>query len=399
MADQTPWLSIIGLGEAGPEELTPRAQAALNSADWVIGPPRHLSLLPDLPGQQITWPEPFAEGLQLLHKYRGQKVAALVSGNPFFYGAGSVIVRDLDGPEWQAFPAPSSFAIAAARLGWPLERITCLGLHAAPFAWMRPSLAPGQRLIVLVRDGAAVADLASYLCDLGFGESRLIVLQALGGPREKIAYVTAAEPGGGYAHPVAVAIEVAGRGDVLTAASGRADALFEHDGQISKRPVRALALSALAPRPGEMLWDIGGGSGSISLEWLLSHRDCRAISIESHPERAARIKHNAEMLGVDHVKVVLGSAPEALSDLPPPDAVFIGGGLSEALLRDLTERLKARTRLVAHAVTLESEALFSAWQAKIGGDLMRIELSQAEPLGSRVGWKAAYPIVQWRVTL
>ncbi|TCM86580.1 precorrin-6Y C5,15-methyltransferase (decarboxylating) [Rhodovulum steppense] len=389
----------MGLGEDGPDGLPPASRAALEAAEIVMGAPRHLALLPDLAAERIAWPVPFADGLPILQALRGRPVAVLASGDPFWFGAGAVIARHFAPGEWHALPAPSTFSLAAARLGWALETTACLGLHAAPLARLRPHLAPGARALVLVRDGAAVGDLARWLSAQGFGESTLWVMEALGGPRERLRRASAGtlDPGD-IAHPVCVGLEVAGTGATVPAASGWPDALFAHDGQITKRPVRALALSALAPRPGEHLWDIGGGSGSVSIEWLGCHPAMQATAIEADPARVARIRANADALGADRLRVVEGRAPEALDDLAPPQAVFIGGGLSEALLSDLWVRLAPGTRLVAHAVTLESEALLARWHGAEGGSLLRIDLAEAQPLGRKRGWRAAYPVVQWSVT-
>ncbi|MFG1394716.1 precorrin-6y C5,15-methyltransferase (decarboxylating) subunit CbiE [Xanthobacter agilis] len=397
---EAPWLTIIGLGEDGLQGLSPASRAALESAAIIMGPPRHLALVPDLGGERIVWPTPFAEGLARLRELRGRRVAVLASGDPFWFGAGSVIARAFAPGEWRALPSPSTFTLAAARLGWALERTACVGLHAAPMAQLRPHLAPGQRLLVLLRDGAAVAQLGAYLSQLGFGDSRLWIMEALGGPRERITEARAnGLPQAAFTHPVCAAVETAGAGAALPCAAGLDDDLFENDGQLTKRPVRALTLSALAPRPGEWLWDIGGGSGSVAIAWLLSDARTRAVSIEARPDRARRIRANAERLGADRLEVVEGTAPEALAGLPAPQAVFIGGGLSAGLLEDLAARLVPGTRLVAHAVTLESEALLVTARARFGGDLLRIELAQATPLGTRLGWKASYPIVQWRSVL
>ncbi len=365
-----------------------------------MGPPRHLGLLPDLRAQTIAWPVPFADGLPILRSLRGRRVVVLASGNPFWFGAGSVIAREFGHGEWRAVPAPSTFSLAASRLGWSLERTLCLGLHAAPLSRLKPHLAPTVRAILLLRDGDSVRQLAAYLTGEGFGESRFVVMEALAGERERLTEATAASlPDLAFAHPVAVAVEVSGTGAGLPVCTGIEDDFFDHDGQITKRPVRALALSALAPRPFETLWDIGGGSGSIAIEWLLVHPTTEAVSIEARTERAARIRANADRLGVERLKVVEGLAPAVLDNLPPPQAVFIGGGLSDALLDDLIPRLAPGTRLVAHAVTLESEALLTSWATRLGGSLLRIDLSEAAPLGSKRGWKAAYPVVQWRVSL
>lgn len=364
-----------------------------------MGAKRHLALLPGLAAKTIEWPVPFADGIPMLLGLRDRKVVMLASGDPFWFGAGTSVTKHLSPGEWLAHPAPSTFALIAARLGWPLERTVCLGLHAGHLTDIRPHLAPGQRIIALVRDGAAVRDLATLIFALGFGASHLTVCEAVGGSRERLRNLNAHSYDlDDVAHPVALAVEVEGDGRVLTRASGLPDDLFDHDGQITKRPVRALALSALAPRPGELLWDIGAGSGSIGIEWMLAHATCRAIGIEADPSRAERAGINAGVLGVGGLQVVRGAAPEALEGLPLPQAVFIGGGVTEGLLTHLWDILPEGTRVVAHAVTIESEALFAAWQEKAGGTLLRIELAEAAPLGRKRGWKASYPVVQWSVT-
>lgn len=363
-----------------------------------MGPARHLALLPNLACETVVWPVPFADGLPVLVGLRGRKVVALASGDPFWFGAGSVIARALEPGEWRALPGPSTFSLAAARLGWPLEQTTCLGLHAAPLSRLRPHLADDARLIVLLRDGDALEELGRYLTQIGFGASDLHVLEALGGPREKYTKISAQDVDKKrFYHPVCAGIMAHGA-DALPLTPGREDTLFDHDGQITKAPVRALTLAALAPRPGEHLWDIGGGSGSVSIEWVLSHPTLRATTIEAHPGRAARIRENAAKLGADRVTVVEAVAPDGLDALDAPDAVFVGGGLSQALLQRLWQ-LPPGTRLVANAVTLESETLLAQWQTDKGGDLLRIELARAEPLGRKRGWKTAYPVMQWSVTL
>lgn len=393
-------MTIVGIGEDGPDGLCAASRTALDAATHVIGAPRHLALLPVISAQTMPWPVPFAAGIERLLSRRGQPTVMLASGDPFWFGAGSAVTERLARTEWVAHPARSTFALAAARLGWRLEAVTCVGLHAAPLTRLRPLLAPRQRVIVLVRDGAAATETARYLVAQGFGASAIAVLEALGGTRERVRHTTAADWRlDDVAHPVALAIEVEGAGRVLPGASGLADDWFAHDGQITKRPQRALALSALAPRAGELLWDIGAGSGSIAIEWLLAHSANRAIAIERDPLRAARARTNAEALGVDRLVVVEGEAPAALAVQAAPDAIFVGGGLSDALLDHLIARVRRGTRLVAHAVTLESEALLSRRHAAHGGALLRVELAEAAPLGTRRGWRASYPIVQWSVTL
>ncbi|QGP81298.1 precorrin-6y C5,15-methyltransferase (decarboxylating) subunit CbiE [Sphingobium sp. CAP-1] len=394
-----PWLTIVGVGEDGWDGLAGPARAAIDAADMVMGPARHLALLGQHRGRAVEWPVPFADGIAPLLAQRGRRVVALASGDPFWFGAGSSLTRHLEPGEWIAHPAPSTFSLAAARLGWAVQDMACIALHAAPVTRLRPHLAPGRRIVALLRDGAAASEVAAYLKDQGFGASTLHLLEALGGPRERVRAIRADAPmPEDIVHPVAIGIDCAGEGRVLPCASGIADDWFDHDGQISKRPVRALTLSALAPRPGETLWDIGAGSGSIGIEWLLAHPANRTVALEADPLRAARIRANAAALGVDRIEILIGRAPDLLPD-GVPDAIFIGGGLSQALLERLWARLPAGRRLVANAVTLESEALLARWQADKGGDLLRIDLAQAAPIGSRRGWRASYPLVQWSVSL
>ena len=399
MMAEDPWLTIIGLGEDGPEGLPPSSLAALNGAEIVMAPARHLALLGGTQQQTIPWPVPFADGIAQLLSLRGRRVVVLVSGDPFWFGAGSVLARELDRTEWTALPGVSCFALAAAKLGWPIETTPCLGLHAAPLSRLRPHLGNGARVIVTLRDGKAVTELAAYLAEIGFEGSTLHVMEALGGPRECISTLPVRDIGDrAFEHPVCVAAQVTGTGQSMPKTSGLADDWFDHDGQITKSPVRALTLSALAPRRDEHLWDIGGGSGSVAIEWLLADPTTRATSVEAEPERAKRIEMNAARLGVDRLKVVAGQAPDVLHDLPAPDAVFVGGGLSDDMLAFL-QGLPSGTRLVSNAVTLETEALLTAAHAKHGGTLLRIELAHSAPLGAKRGWRASYPIVQWSVTL
>lgn len=391
-------MTILGLGEDGPDGLSDASRDALARADLVAGAARHLALLPDLDCAVMEWPVPFADGIAPLLAARGRRVVMLASGDPFWFGAGSSVTRHLARGEWVALPAPSSFSLAAAALGWPLQEVACLGLHAAPPSRLRPHLADGARALVLLRDGAGVAALAGYLTGLGFGESRLHVLEALGGPRERIRQTLARDYAlEDVAHPVAVGLEVAGQGAALPLVPGRAERFFEHDGQITKAPIRAMTLAALAPVAGERLWDIGLGSGAVSIEWLLAHPRCSAIGVEADPARAARARANAAALGVERLQVIAARAPDGLAGQPLPDAVFIGGGLSAALLEHLWQILPQGVRLVANAVTLESEALLGAWQARAGGSLTRMEIAQAVALGTRRGWRAAYPVTQWQV--
>lgn len=391
MAD--PWLTFIGIGEDGPEGLAPASRAALAAAEIVFGGPRHLKLAQvDARGRE--WPVPFA--VEPVLAERGRKVVVLASGDPFWHGVGGSMAARLEAGEWVSHPAPSTFSLAANRLGWRMEDTICLGLHAAPLSRLRPVLAMGQRLILLLRDGAAVGELADYLAVQGFGASELTALEALGGPRERVVKNPGKHEIATIAAPVALAVEARGTG--MPRASGLADEFFVHDGQITKRPVRALTLSALAPRPGEIFWDIGAGSGSISIEFLLAAPGSRACAVEADPARAARARNNAESFGLGHrFALVEARAPQGLAELPTPDVVFIGGGASDALIDAVWAAMPEGARLVANAVTLETEALLSSQQSLRGGTLLRIELAEMGPLGGKRGWQPARPVVQWSV--
>lgn len=390
-----PWLSIIGLNEDSLDGLSPASRAALDSADIVFGGPRHLDLAKV--GQRgRAWPVPFSTGPVLA--LRGKRVAVLASGDPFWHGAGGSLVRDMDRREWRAFPAPSTFTLAASVLGWRMEDITCHGLHAAPLARLRGVLSPLGRMICLMRDKDAPAELADWLCTQGAGKATLTVMERLGGPHERLRDVTAdAFDLTDIAAPVAVAVTLPANVG-LPKASGLPDDCFAHDGQITKQPVRALTLSALAPRKDALLWDIGAGSGSISVEWCLAGG--QAISFEQHPARIANITRNIADFGLSHkMTAVEGIAADQIPNQPLPDVVFIGGGARKPLLETLYGLLPSGTRLVVNGVTLETEALLAQAHADKGGTLMRFEVAQATPLGPMRGWTASRPIVQWSVTL
>ncbi|SFD87601.1 precorrin-6Y C5,15-methyltransferase (decarboxylating) [Sulfitobacter brevis] len=389
-----PWLSIIGMTDDSAPGLGAATRAALDAAQVIIGGPRHLERAgAGTRGQ--PWPVPF--DIAPVLALRGTPTVVLASGDPFWFGAGGSLAAHLEPHEYRVFPAPSTFSLVASALGWRLEEVTCHGLHAAPFARLRGVLAPHARMICLVRDGAAPQALAAWLCSQGAGAARLSVMERMGGADQRVRQ-THAE---GFdltdiAAPVAVAVELPA--DVgLSRASGLPDGSFANDGQITKRPVRALTLSALAPRAGELLWDIGAGSGSVSVEWCLAGG--RAIAFEQHATRVANIAQNIEDFGLSHrMSVIEGKAQTALSDHPLPDAVFIGGGGNAALYEMLFDILPTGTRIVANGVTLETESLLAQLHATHGGDLLRIELAQAAPLGSMRGWQSTRPVVQWSVT-
>lgn len=392
-----PWLSIIGLGEDGLNGLSAASRAALDEADIIFGGARHLELV-DVGARGRTWPVPFSIAPVLAA--RGQRVVVLASGDPFWYGAGGSLADQLRPEEWRVYPAPSVFSLAAARLGWRIEETLCIGLHAAPFEKLTRRLTPGLAAICLVRDGAAATELGAWLSSRGFGGSRCWLLEALGGPRERVTELEAhAISGADVRTPVAIAF-IAEDGPGLQCTPGLRNDSFVHDGQITKRPIRALTLSALAPKPGDRLWDIGAGSGTVSIEWVIAcGSGSSAIAIEERAERLSNILTNARAFGVeDRISAIVGKAPAALAGLPQPQAVFLGGGTDEAMLQAVWSAMPSGTRLVANAVTLETEALFTRWSSEKGGNLLRIELAEEKPLGRYRSWMPARPIVQWSVT-
>lgn len=390
-----PWLTLIGLGEDGLGGLSDASRKALEDAEQIFGGERHLALCQAGARGQV-WPLPFS--VAPVVALRGRPVVVLASGDPFWHGVGGTLARHLDPSEWRCFPAPSCMSLAAARLGWRLETVASLGLHAAPFETLLPHLSNGRRILCTLRDGPTAADIAAWLTAQGFGASELIVMEALGGPHERVRTCTAAQfTLSDVGAPVVVGIAVNGKPGLSQTAGREAD-IFAHDGQITKGPMRALTLAALAPRAGQRLWDIGAGSGSVSVEWALAAPDARAIAMEPRADRCANIRENAARFGLSHrITIVEGTAPAALADLPVPDAVFIGGGVNAALLSALWDILPAQTRLVANAVTLGSQALLTGWHGQYGGQLLRIDLAQATPLGQMRGWTPSRPQVQWSV--
>jgi precorrin-6Y C5,15-methyltransferase (decarboxylating) len=394
------WLSIVGIGEDGVEGLTPVARGLISAAKIVFGGKRHLALAaPLIRGAARPWPSPFERGIDEVLTHRGQEVCVVASGDPFLYGVGSVLSRHVDPHEMLVVPAPSAFSLAAARLGWALPETTLLSLHGRELDLVRPHLQPGVHVLALTSDGDGPAMLAQLLAESGFGASRLTVLEALGGPREHVRTSTAKHFDLGTVDALnTVAVEVMAASDarVIARAPGLPDEFFEHDGQITKREIRAVTLSSLAPRLGELLWDIGAGAGSVAIEWMLADPSLRAMAIEARADRAARIRRNAAALGVPGLEVIEDAAPAALDGLAPPEAVFVGGGASEpGVLDTAIAALPPGGRLVVNAVTLDTEVLLLARHAAMGGELIRIAIERAGAIGARSGWRPALPVTQW----
>lgn len=430
---QTRWLSIVGIGEDGIEGLGELARGLIESAEIVFGGSRHLALAAALiRGTARTWSTPFEDSVAEVLAHRGRQVCVLASGDPFQHGMGSVLARHVTPEETIAIPSLSAFSLAASRLLWPLQAITLISLCGRSLDFIRPHLQPGVRILALTSGASAPQAIAEVLCASRFGPSQVTVLEALGGPRERVRTVQATAFNlEEVAALNTVAIEVAadrgmdrgmdssdrdtGRSAngspvsaaarILPRAPGLPDELFEHDGQITKREIRAITLSALAPTRGQHLWDIGAGSGSVAIEWMLADPSLTAVAIERRGDRAARIRRNAADFGVPDLQVLEAEASEALQGLQPlPDAIFIGGGISRAATAQGTietaqAALKSRGRLVINSVTLETEAVLLRMHAEHGGNLLRLEIQRARPVGGEhtglSGWRAAMPVTQW----
>jgi precorrin-6Y C5,15-methyltransferase (decarboxylating) len=397
------WLSIVGIGEDGVQGLSPVARKLIASAELVVGGKRHLGLADGLiRGRRLAWPSPIDAALPEIEKHRGRPVVVLASGDPFHYGVGDLLLRSIPADETLCLPQSSSFSLAASRLGWSLQDVALVSLHGRALEGIVRYLQPGARILALSWDGATSIELAKLLVERGMGGSSLTVLEAMGGPRERVRRTTAAGFDlGNVASLNTIALEVAASDGavVLGLAPGLDDSLFEHDGQLTKREVRAITLSALAPRQGELLWDVGLGAGSIAIEWLLRHASLKAIGIEAEPERATRAARNAASLGTPDLEIVQKRAPEAFAGLPPPDAIFLGGGLSDpAVFEAAWSALKPGGRLVANAVSLQSDARLIELFQRHGGELVRLDVAKAGKAGTGAVfvWRPAAPIIQWR---
>ncbi|TLX53627.1 cobalamin biosynthesis bifunctional protein CbiET [Stutzerimonas nosocomialis] len=391
----TPWLTVVGIGEDGYAGLGKSARRALLDAELIVGAPRQLALLPPcLRAARQPWPSPFS--LAPVLERQGRPLCVLASGDPMLYGVGASLTRAVPPEQMQVFPAPSSVSLAAARMGWSLQDVELVSLVARPLALLNRHLYPDARLLVLSNDGSSPAAVAELLRQRGFGPSRITVLEHLGGERERridgLAQTWMPTP---VEALNLLAIECLAGDDAarLPLTTGLADSAFSHDGQLTKRDVRAITLARLAPQPGELLWDVGAGCGSIGIEWMRAHPRCRAIAIEADESRQRLIACNRDALGVPGLQLVAGAAPAALAGLELPDAVFIGGGVTlPGVLERCWEALMPGGRLVANAVTLQGEARLVDWRDRHGGELTRIGLAQAQPLGGFDTWRSALPI-------
>jgi precorrin-6Y C5,15-methyltransferase (decarboxylating) len=391
----SPWLTVVGIGEDGYKGLGKNARHALLRADQVFGGPRQLALLPPcINAERRAWPSPFS--LAPVLEQRGAEVCVLASGDPMLFGVGASLARVIAIDEMSVLPAPSSYSLAAARLGWPLQDVVTLSVVARPLAALNAQFHHGARLLVLSNDGSSPAAIAGLLRERGFGPSQMTVLEHLGGEAERRVDNLACD----WANPQIAALNLVAidcRADAsalrLSPLAGLPDEAYEHDGQLTKRDVRAMTLARLAPVPGQLLWDVGAGCGSIGIEWMRAHPTCRTLAIEADEGRQQLIEFNRDALGVPGLQLVRGTAPQALAGLEQPDAIFIGGGVTRpGVLEACWQQLRSGGRLVANAVTLQSEATLMSWRALHGGDLTRIHIAHAKPLGEFDTWRQALPI-------
>ncbi|HEY5788575.1 MAG TPA: precorrin-6y C5,15-methyltransferase (decarboxylating) subunit CbiE [Microlunatus sp.] len=395
-------LDVVGVPAGGWSELGEAARTLIDSAEVLIGGRRHLDLVPaDVgPTERLTWPSPLRPALPgLLDGWAGRRTVVLASGDPLVSGIGSTLIELLGADAVRIHPAVSSVALAAARLGWASETVRVVSVVGRDLDLVRRHLAPGQRLIVLSSDAETPGELATLLVEAGYGPSLLTVLGDLGTTSESRSQTIAADAGGLVDAPALNLVAVECRAEPGTRplgwSAGLPDDAYDHDGQLTKRELRASALSRLAPVPGELLWDLGAGAGSIAIEWARTDPRCRAIAIDRTPDRAARITANAARLGVPGIQVITADVIESLDWLPQPNAIFVGGGADLDLIRRCWHLLPAGGRLVAHAVTVETEQiLLEAWRG-FGGELARIGVEKLEPLGGFHGWKPARAVVQW----
>jgi precorrin-6Y C5,15-methyltransferase (decarboxylating) len=392
---------VVGIGVDGWPGLSPVARDALTQAEVIIGDARQLELIPPgLAAQLRVWPSPLLPALPALMAEREKSdIAILASGDPMYYGIGGTLARRYGADSVRVLPQVSSVSLACARLAWPLEEVEVYSMVGRPVAALRVALQPARRLLVLLGSADATTEICRLLCASGFGASEITVLSQLGGPAESVQR-TSAELWGTASHDrvavLAIELRLADDRVPIPRVGGLPDELFDSDGQITKSEIRALTIASLAPIDGQLLWDVGAGSGSVGIEWMRSHRACRTIAVEPRPDRVARIRDNAETLGVPGLQVISGRAPDALSGLPAPDAIFVGGAVSVAgVIEACHAALRPGGRLVANGVTLETETVLARWHAEHGGNLIRVAVQRAAPIGGFTGWRPAMPVTQW----
>lgn len=394
------WLNIVGIGEDGLAGLSAAARSALQEADVLIGGSRHHSLVEDVRAERLTWPSPFDAMIERIENLRGKLVCVLVTGDPAWYSAGTRVAAHFKPEEVCIHSHVSAFQLAAARLGWALQDVVTLTVHGRPVRAIIPEFTPGAKMIILTQDANTPTQITELLVQHGFASSRITALSHMGGPDETRLDGTAARWSGRPADFHTLCIECIADPDAcpLSRGPGLPDDAFEHDGKMTKSEVRAVTLSRLAPGPGELLWDIGCGCGSVAIEWMRMAHGAKAIGLEPHGERRAMAQRNSVKLGVPGLQLVDAMAPDGLAGLEAPDAVFIGGGLSEETVATCLQVLKPHGRLVANAVTLESEQVLATCHERHGGSLTRLSVARAEPVGSFHGWRPFMAVTQWSMS-
>ncbi|MDZ8188287.1 MAG: precorrin-6y C5,15-methyltransferase (decarboxylating) subunit CbiE [Nostoc sp. ChiSLP02] len=396
------WLSIVGIGEDGLQGLNAIALSLIAQAKVIVGGDRHLAMLtPDDQREKLVWASPISTSVEEIIKRRGESICVLASGDPMCYGIGVTLTRRIPISEITIIPAPSAFSLACARMGWSLTEVETLSLNGRPSSLLQSYIYPGAKLLILSQGKDTPAIVAEILTNRGYGDSKIAVLERMGGADERIVEgIAASWTETEVAALNAIAVDcIADAGVVpLPRLPGLPDNAYHHDGQLTKREVRAITLAALAPTPGQLLWDVGAGCGSISIEWMRSHPRCRAMAIEQNSSRLKYIADNAATLGTPNLQIIAGKAPHALKDLPIPDAIFIGGGVTATGLFDVCwEALRPGGRLVANVVTVEGEQTLFQWHERVGGDLIRIAIQRAEPIGTFLGWRGMAGVTQWVV--
>ena len=396
----TRWLTVIGVGLDGRDGLGQRARDAITTAELIAGSSRLLDATAIKPGQRYVWPSPFSEGLAHIVAQRGRPIVVLATGDPMHFSVGASLADRVPIDEMTVIPAPSAFSLAASRLGWALQDVNCISLHGRPLETLFAALQPGSRLILLTSDGEAPSQIMSLLLQAGYGPSRISVLENLGGTDEAHHNLLAEEHSFDSFAPLNVmAVECIADEDVqqLPLVPGLPDGAFLHDGQMTKREIRAMTLAALAPVPGERLWDVGAGCGSVAIEWLRAAPRSSAVAFERDEERIGMIQQNALRLGVPHLSVVEGPLPDSLAGQAPPDAIFHGGALADRNVFELCwQALPSGGRMVANAVTLEGEAALAERHQAHGGELVRVDVSRAIAVGRFRGMQPGMAVTQWR---
>lgn len=392
-----PWLHIVGIGEDGLDGLTPATRAVVTAAEVILGGDRHHLLAENVTAERLAWPSPFDAMIGTIQSLRGRRAVVLVTGDPLWFSVGARIGRAIDPSEIVYHPQLSAFQLAAARMGWSLPDVETLTVHGRPVAQMIAFIQPDARLLILTTGAETPGQIAAYLADRGYGQSKLTVLAAMGG-KDEARFDGTAE---GWDHTVpafnTLAVECIAAPDAALQprVPGLADGLFQSDGTMTKQEIRAATLAKLMPMRGALLWDIGCGSGSVAIEWMRAARYARAVGIEPRADRRAMAAANALALGTPKLELIEGAAPEAMDGLDAPDAIFVGGGLSRETFDAAWAALRPLGRLVANAVTLESEAELIDLHREFGGELVRLSVHRAEPVGRLTGWRPAMPVTQW----